>query len=54
MSEFILIGVFAIGFALGCVTTFATERNKAGYQECISELPRNQYCKLIAVPDNQE
>lgn len=46
----IAIGMFVIGLVFGAIASEDHLRDLAGYQECISELPRNQDCKLIAVP----
>lgn len=45
----ILIGV-GIGVAVGAFTMSVDIKTNNGYYECIETLPRNQDCKLIAVP----
>lgn len=46
--------MFFVGMLVGIGLEDNAKRKAAGYYECVSELPRNQDCKLIAVPDNQE
>ncbi len=40
---------FAIGAAIGA--GIIQQQEKEIIQQCEAELPRNQHCKLIAVPD---
>lgn len=48
IASSILVGVFSV-IALLVSSSLARQ-----FQECESEMPRNQYCKLIAVPEDGE
>ena len=47
----VLTGVL-IGYPMGKYSGEYSEKYDAGYYECIETLPRNQDCKLIAVPED--